>query len=160
MLSIIFLSSPLSHYHQLTKGKRAPVGDRYDTVLLCSGKESGGLLLYDTEETRMISNYHPQQDLQEEQHKQNQQRSLIYVKIGKTEHPAFELLPDDAPAATSKDSDSVWVKWASNGKKECVFKHQIVRDGLQARKRKQPDYYHNQNSRTSREVLLMKKGST
>ena len=75
------------------------------------------------------------------------QTNLIYVKIGNTEHPAFELLDDAAPAATAQGSDSVWVKWASNGKKECVFKHQIVReDGPQARKRKQPDYYHNQHS--------------
>lgn len=88
---------------------------------------------------------------EEEQHRKkklvNHQTNLIYVKIGNTEHPAFELLDDAAPAAIAQGSDSVWVKWASNGKKECVFKHQIVReDGPQARKRKQPDYYHNQHS--------------
>jgi len=82
---------------------------------------------------------------EKEQHRQT--TNLIYVKIGNTEHPAFELFGEDAPAALTKDSNSVWVKWISNGKKECVFRHQIVPDGLQAqRKRKQPDYYHNQNS--------------
>jgi hypothetical protein len=89
----------------------------------------------------------------EEEHRKkklvNPQTNLIYVKIGNTEHPAFELVDDCSPAATAQGSDSVWVKWASNGKKECVFKHQIVRDGPKARKHKQPDYYHNQDS-TSR----------
>ncbi len=152
--SIIFLSSSLSHYHHFTKGKRTPVADRSkqennsDAIVLCNGKGTGELL-NDKLETRTTSIHHPQQELQEEQPKQNQQRNLIYVKIGKTEHPAFELLPDDAPAATSKDSDSVWVKWASNGKKECVFKYQIVKGGLQARTHKQPDYYHKQHTTTS-----------
>lgn len=90
-----------------------------------------------------------QEEIQRQKQKMNQHKPLIFVKIGKTEHPAFELLPDDAPAAMSKDSDSIWVKWASNGKKECVFKHQIVKGGLSARKHRRPDYFHDQNSRKS-----------
>lgn len=98
--------------------------------------------------------HHEEDDHQGEQRRKEQEQKhqthLIYVKIGNTEHPAFELFGDDAPAALTKDSNSVWVKWISNGKKECVFRHQIVPDGLQAqRKRKQPDYYHNQNSSTA-----------
>ena len=106
---------------------------------------------YIAEKMMLEENERSKNPQEEEQHMKKKlvdyQRNLIYVKIGTTEHPAFELL-DDAPAAIAEGSDSVWVKWASNGKKECVFKHQIVRedDGPRARKRKQPDYYHNQHS--------------
>lgn len=115
----------------------------------------GGAELLDKNKTETLtfqtSTKHQAKENQGEQRKEKEQHrqttNLIYVKIGNTEHPAFELADDDAPAATAKGSNSVWVKWVSNGKKECVFRHQIVPDGLQAqRKRKQPDYYHNQNS--------------
>lgn len=90
------------------------------TDIILSEEKKVGLLRSEAE-TKIASISHLEQEHQEEIKKQkqnkNQQKNLIYGKIGNTEHPAFELLPYDAPAATSKDSDSIWVKWVSNDKK-------------------------------------------
>ena len=60
---------------------------------------------------------------------------LIYVKVGrKEEYEAFELENPEHPG----ESNTVWVEWAISGKKQCVFRHQIVKDGLRARKRQRP----------------------
>ena len=59
---------------------------------------------------------------------------LIYVRIGTTEHKAFEL---ENPANPG-EHDTVWVEWAISRKKECIYRHQIVRGGLPARKRRPP----------------------
>ena len=59
---------------------------------------------------------------------------LIYVRIGTTEHEAFEL----ENSANPGEHETVWVEWIATGKKQCISRHQIVRNGLQARKRKPP----------------------
>jgi len=59
---------------------------------------------------------------------------LIYVRIGTTEHEAFEL---ENPANPG-EHDTVWVEWAISRKKECIYRHQIVRGGLPTRKRRPP----------------------
>ena len=56
---------------------------------------------------------------------------LIYVRIGTTEHEAFEL---ENPA--NPGEHDIWVEWAISRKKECIYRHQIVRGGLPARKRR------------------------
>ena len=62
---------------------------------------------------------------------------IIWVQIGKTEHPAYELINADNPCETG---NTTWVEWTINGKKESISKHQIMRNGLQARKRHRPEY--------------------
>lgn len=69
---------------------------------------------------------------------------IIWIQEGKAQHPAYIL--QDCTNAQSNDilfmsSNTVWVEWVSNGKKESIYKHQIVQDGLQARKRHRPDYF-------------------
>ena len=69
---------------------------------------------------------------------------IIWVQEGKAQHPAYIL--QDCTNAQSNDilfmsSNTVWVEWVSNGKKESIYKDQIVQDGLQARKRHRPDYF-------------------
>ena len=60
---------------------------------------------------------------------------LIYVKVGrKEEYEAFELENPDNPG----ENNTVWVEWVISGKKQCIFRHQIVKDGLRARKRQRP----------------------
>lgn len=62
-------------------------------------------------------------------------QELIYVKVGrKEEYEAFELENPEHPG----ESNTVWVEWAISGQKQCVFRHQIVKDGLRARKRQKP----------------------
>ena len=62
---------------------------------------------------------------------------LIYIKIGETDHPAFEL---ENPANPG-ENDTLWVEWVTTGKKACVFRYQVVKDGLRARKRHRPKYF-------------------
>jgi len=59
---------------------------------------------------------------------------LIYVRIGTTEHEAFEL----ENSANPGEHETVWVEWIATGKKQCISRNQIVKNGLQARKRKPP----------------------
>ena len=60
---------------------------------------------------------------------------LIYVKVGrKEEYEAFELENPENPG----ENNTVWVEWVISGKKQCIFRHQIVKDGLRARKRQRP----------------------
>ena len=63
---------------------------------------------------------------------------IIWIQIGKNLHPAYELANCHSSIHTS---DEIWVEWLSNGKKECVSKHQVVSDGLPARKRQRPNYF-------------------
>mmetsp|Transcript_33283 Transcript_33283/g.69999 ORF Transcript_33283/g.69999 Transcript_33283/m.69999 type:complete len:195 (-) Transcript_33283:623-1207(-) len=70
-------------------------------------------------------------------HLKRKSEELIYVKIGNTEHQAFELENPD----NLGENDTVWVEWAMTGGKECVLRHQIMKDGLQARKRQRPAKY-------------------
>ena len=56
------------------------------------------------------------------------------MRIGATEHEAFEL----ENSANPGEHETVWVEWIATGKKQCISRHQIVRNGLQARKRKPP----------------------
>ena len=71
---------------------------------------------------------------------------VIWVREGKVEHPAY-LLQDrtsnTAAAAAADDTDIVWIEWLSNAKKECIYQYQIVKDGLQSRKRQRPNYFSN-----------------
>jgi len=59
---------------------------------------------------------------------------LIYVRIGTTEHEAFEL----ENSANPGEHETVWVEWIATGKKQCISRNQIVKNGLQAWKRKPP----------------------
>jgi len=66
---------------------------------------------------------------------------VIWVRVGNTDHAAYILRNPDG---TDTANDMIWVEWASNMDKERVFKHQIVKDGLQARKRRRPNYFSHQ----------------
>ena len=71
---------------------------------------------------------------------------VIWIQKGKTQHSAYLL--EDWDDAT--DNEMLWVEWASNGKKELIHKHQIVNaDGLQARKRRKPNYFHKEEAAVS-----------
>ena len=59
---------------------------------------------------------------------------LIYVRIGTIEHEAFEL---ENPANPG-EHDTVWVEWAISLKKECIYRHQIVRGGLLPARKRRP----------------------
>jgi len=68
---------------------------------------------------------------------------IIWIQEGKAQHPAY-ILQDCTTQSNDilfMSSNMVWVEWVSNGKKECIYKHKIVQDGLQARKRHRPDYF-------------------
>jgi hypothetical protein len=65
-------------------------------------------------------------------------QNIIWVRIGATDHPAFELYNPDNPDNDS--SSTVWVQYTSNGMSECVSRSQI-KHGLQDRKRHRPNYY-------------------
>jgi hypothetical protein len=69
---------------------------------------------------------------------QRRNQNIIWVRIGATDHPAFELYNPDNP--DNNDSSTVWVQYTSNGINECVSRSQITR-GLQDRKRNRPNYY-------------------
>jgi len=61
---------------------------------------------------------------------------VIWVLVGKSEHPAYLLEECGANSSSgSVNDDMVWVEWLSNGRKESIAKHQIVIGGLQSRKR-------------------------
>ena len=60
---------------------------------------------------------------------------VIWVLVGKSEHPAYLLEECDANSSSGSVNDMVWVEWLSNGRKESIAKHQIVIGGLQSRKR-------------------------
>lgn len=74
---------------------------------------------------------------------------LIWVRVGITNHPAYELqyYNDGKTNETGVDTNTAasksitWVEWASNGKREPINKDQIVKEGLQARKRQRPNYF-------------------
>ena len=52
------------------------------------------------------------------------------------------MLQDSSRNNTADDdTDIVWIEWLSNAKKECIYKHQIVKDGLQSRTRQRPNYF-------------------
>lgn len=70
--------------------------------------------------------------------KRKDQQHIIWVRIGLTDHPAYELYNPDNPG-NNNDSSTVWVEYASNGDKECVQRSQIT-TGLQDRKRRRPNY--------------------
>ncbi len=69
--------------------------------------------------------------------KRRDQQNIIWVRIGLTDHPAYELYNPDNP--NSNDSSNVWVEYASNGDKECVQRSNI-KTGLQDRRRHRPNY--------------------
>ena len=66
---------------------------------------------------------------------------VIWIREGKAEHPAYMLQDSSSNNTTDDDTDIVWIEWLSNAKKECIYKHQIVKDGLQSRKRQRPNYF-------------------
>ena len=70
---------------------------------------------------------------------QRRNQHHIWVRIGATDHAAFELCNPDNPY--NNDSSTVWVEYVSNGDKECVSRSQISH-GLQDRKRKRPNFFH------------------
>jgi len=67
---------------------------------------------------------------------------IIWIQEGKAQHPAY-ILQDSTQSndILFMSSNMVWVEWVSNGKKDSIYKHQIVQDGLQARKRHRHDYF-------------------
>jgi len=64
---------------------------------------------------------------------------VIWVRDG-GEHPVYILQVEDS-ASDDTDDDMVWVQWLSNGKKECIHRNQIIRDGLRGRKRQRANFY-------------------
>ena len=69
---------------------------------------------------------------------QRRSDDCIWVQIGQTQHPAFELYNPDNP---DHDSSTVWVEYTSNKQRECVSRSQI-KYGLQDRRRQRPKFYH------------------
>ena len=68
---------------------------------------------------------------------QRRSNDCIWVQIGQTQHPAFELYNPDNP---DHDSSTVWVEYTSNKQRECVSRSQI-KYGLQDRRRQRPRFY-------------------
>ena len=68
---------------------------------------------------------------------QRRSNDCIWVQIGQTQHPAFELYNPDNP---DHDSSTVWVEYTSNKQRECVSRSQI-KYGLQDRRRQRPKFY-------------------
>lgn len=68
---------------------------------------------------------------------QRRSNDCIWVQIGQTQHPAFELYNPDNP---DFDSSTVWVEYTSNKQRECVSRSQI-KYGLQDRRRQRPKFY-------------------
>lgn len=68
---------------------------------------------------------------------QRRSNECIWVQIGQTQHPAFELYNPENP---DHDSSTVWVEYTSNKQRECVSKSQI-KYGLQDRRRQRPKFY-------------------
>lgn len=69
---------------------------------------------------------------------------IIWIRVGKTDHPSYEMIRCRGNTCTIHPSDPVdmmWVKWQNTGTIEGVSRHQIVEDGLQPRQRKQPNFY-------------------
>ena len=69
--------------------------------------------------------------------KRRENQDCIWVRIGTTDHPAFELYNPDNPDNTA-DSSTVWVEYTSNQERECVSRSQI-KYGLG--KRHRPNYF-------------------
>jgi len=69
---------------------------------------------------------------------QRRSNDCIWVQIGQTQHPAFELYNPENP---DHDSSTVWVEYTSNKQRECVSRSQI-KYGLQDRRRQRPKFYH------------------
>jgi len=84
---------------------------------------------------------------------------VIWVLVGKSEHPVY-LLDDSTSTSSSSVNDMVWVEWLSNGRKECIAKHQIVIGGLQSRKRSRPTHMEDfvLSSQAGAECLLLLSG--
>jgi len=88
---------------------------------------------------------------------------VIWVLVGKSEHPAY-LLNDGSSSSSSSSSSvnngMVWVEWLSNGRKECIAKQQIVIGGLQSRKRSRPNHLEDfvLSSQAGAECLLLLSG--
>ena len=84
---------------------------------------------------------------------------VIWVLVGKSEHPAY-LLGDTSSSSSSSINGMVWVEWLSNGRKECIAKHQIVIGGLQSRKRSKPNHLADfvLSSQAGAECLLLLSG--
>lgn len=68
---------------------------------------------------------------------QRRSNECIWVQIGQTQHPAFELYNPENP---DHDSSTVWVEYTSNKQRECVSRSQI-KYGLQDRRRQRPKFY-------------------
>ncbi len=68
---------------------------------------------------------------------QRRSNDCIWVQIGQTQHPAFELYNPENP---DHDSSTVWVEYTSNKQRECVSRSQI-KYGLQDRRRQRPKFY-------------------
>ncbi len=69
---------------------------------------------------------------------------IIWIRVGKTDHPSYEMIRCRGNTCTIHPSDPInmmWVKWQNTGTIEGVSRHQIVEDGLQPRQRKQPNFY-------------------
>lgn len=74
--------------------------------------------------------------------------NTIWVRIGKTDHQAYELYNpnNNIPSNNDKNEEEegstmIWVEWLTTGKKECVHENQINRNGLEGRKRSRPSCF-------------------
>ena len=70
--------------------------------------------------------------------------NIIWVRLGKTDHPAYKLMLNNSSSTNQSNniiSDTLWVEWASNGKKDFIWRDQIVQGGLRDRKRQRPNYF-------------------
>ena len=67
---------------------------------------------------------------------------IIWIRVGRTDHPAYEMIRSRNNSCTTHPidpDDMMWIEWANTGKFEGISKQQILKDGLQPRKRKRPN---------------------
>ena len=70
---------------------------------------------------------------------------IIWIRVGKTDHPAYEMIRSRNNSCTTHlidPDDMMWIEWVNTGEFEGIFKQQILKDGLQPRTRKRPNYFH------------------
>ena len=83
--------------------------------------------------------------------KRKNHNTIIWVRIGKTDHQAYELYnPNNVISSKNYNNDNneeeegstmIWVEWLTTGKRECVYENQINRNGLEGRKRSRPSCF-------------------
>ncbi|KAL3806966.1 hypothetical protein ACHAXA_011383 [Cyclostephanos tholiformis] len=78
-------------------------------------------------------------------HRRKGGNEIIFVRVGKTDHPAFEMIRIRDNTCTTHPidpDDMMWIQWVTTLKIVGVSKQQLVEGGLQPRKRTRPNYFH------------------